>query len=144
MPTARETFHQFTETLLDLDGASERCLALFADDAVFEFPYAPTLGLPARNEGKEQIRALLELIRVRIPPVAVSNVVIHDMKNEHELFIEYHSDGRIGGTDKGYAQDYATFFVVEDGKIKIVREYFNAIASARAILPGGLAGVPAE
>jgi ketosteroid isomerase-like protein len=50
----------------------------------------------------------------------------------------------LSGTDKGYAQDYATCFVVENGKIKRIREYFNAIASARAILPGGLAGVPAE
>jgi uncharacterized protein len=142
MPTARDIFQQFTDSINSLDTASERCLALFADDAVFEFPYAPALGLPARHEGKENIRALLELIRVRIPPFAVSDVVIHDLKNDSGLFVEYHSVGRIGGTGKVYAQDYATFFVVENGKIKLIREYFNAIASARAILPGGLADVP--
>jgi ketosteroid isomerase-like protein len=50
----------------------------------------------------------------------------------------------LSGTDKVYAQGYATCFVVENGKIKRIREYFNAIARARTILPGGLAGVPAE
>lgn len=144
MTTARDIFQQFTETLQNLDTSAGQCLALFADDAVFEFPYAPTLGLPARHEGKEQLRALLELIRVRIPPFASSNVLIHEMKNDSEIFVEYHSDGKIGGTDKFYAQDYATWFVVENGKIKRIREYFNAIVSARAILPGGLAGVPVE
>jgi uncharacterized protein len=143
MSTAREVFQQFTDAILHLDTASERCLDLFADDAVFEFPYAPTLGLPAKHEGREQIRALLELIRVRIPPVAISNVVIHDMKRDSELFVEYHSDAKVGESGAPYAQDYASFVVVENGKIKVLREYFNAIASARAILPGGLADVPA-
>lgn len=144
MSTAREVFQQFTEAILNLDAASGRCLDLFADDAVFEFPYAPTLGLPAKHEGREQIRALLELIRVSIPPVAISNVVIHDMKHDSELFVEYHSDAKVGESGEPYAQDYASFVVVENGKIKVLREYFNAIASARAILPGGLADVPGD
>lgn len=144
MPTAREIFKQFTESLQNPYVSTETCLALFADDAVFEFPYAPTLGLPARHEGKEQIRALLELIRSAIPPYLVSNVVLHDLKSDAELFVEYHSDGKVGATGKAYAQDYASFLVVEDGKIKVLREYFNAINSARAFFPNGLDGVPAE
>jgi uncharacterized protein len=144
MTTARELFQQFTEHLQNPYVATERCLDLFADDAVFEFPYAPTLGLPARHEGKAQIRALLEMIRTAIPPYLVSNVVHHEMKSDAELFVEYHSDARVGATGKEYAQDYASYLVAEGGKIKLLREYFNAISSARAILPNGLESVPAE
>jgi hypothetical protein len=144
MQTAREIFKKFTESLQNPYVATETCLELFADDAVFEFPYAPTLGLPARHEGKEQIRALLDMIRTAIPPYLVSKVVVHEMKSDSELFIEYRSDGRVGATGKPYAQDYASFLVVENGKIKVLREYFNAIASARAFFPNGLESVPPE
>ncbi len=144
MPDAHEVFHRFTDALLHLDAGVEHCLALFADDAVFEFPYAPALGLPPRHEGRAQIRGLLALIRARIPPTAVGQVTIHDMKAANELFIEYHSEGRIAESGQAYHQDYATFFAVEDGRIKVVREYFNAIASARAILPDGLASLAAR
>ncbi|CAM2159116.1 Nuclear transport factor 2 family protein (plasmid) [Pararobbsia alpina] len=144
MTTARELFQQFTESLQNPYVATEWCLALFADDAVFEFPYAPTLGLPARYEGKEQIGALLEMIRTAIPPYLVSHVVLHDMKSEAELFVEYRSDARVAQTGARYSQDYASYLVAENGKIKVLREYFNAISSARAILPGGLESVPAE
>ena len=34
----------------------ETWLALFADDAVVEFPYAASVGLPGRLEGKDAIR----------------------------------------------------------------------------------------
>jgi hypothetical protein len=36
--TARDIFQQFTETLQSPDTSADQCLALFADDAVFEFP----------------------------------------------------------------------------------------------------------
>jgi ketosteroid isomerase-like protein len=42
-----------------------------------------------------------------------------------------------------YAQDYVSHLVVENGKIKLLREYLNIISSARALLPNGLADVPA-
>jgi ketosteroid isomerase-like protein len=42
-----------------------------------------------------------------------------------------------------YAQDYASHLVVGNGKIKLLREYLNIISSARALLPNGLADVPA-
>jgi len=142
MSSAREVFMQFTDALTHLDTDHARCLALFAPDAVFEFPYAPTLGLPARHEGTAQIGALLELIRDRIPPVAVGTMVIHELERDGELFVEYRSEGRIGGTGQPYTQDYASYVRVENGLIRVLREYFNAISSARAILPGGLADVP--
>jgi hypothetical protein len=42
-----------------------------------------------------------------------------------------------------YAQDYVSHLVVENSKIKLLREYLNVISSARALLPKGLADVPA-
>jgi uncharacterized protein len=103
----------------------------------------PTIGIPARFEGPEAIRGVLELIRSHFPSFTLSNVEIHDLKDGSGLFVEYHSESFIGGTDKVYAQDYVSHLVVENGKIKLLREYLNIISSARALLPNGLADLPA-
>jgi len=86
--------------------------------------------------------ACFELIRSHFPSFTLSNVEIHDLKDGSGLFVEYHSESFIDGTDKVYAQDYVSHLVVENGKIKLLREYLNIISSARALLPKGLADVP--
>lgn len=142
MSTARELLTEFFECLRNLNTSVDRCGALFAEDGVFEFPYMPTIGIPARFRGHEAIRGVLELIRSHFPSFTLSNIQIHDLKDGSGLFVEYHSDAFVDGADKVYAQDYVSHLVVENGKIKLLREYLNVISSARALLPNGLADVP--
>jgi uncharacterized protein len=142
MATPRELLTEFFDCLRNLNTSVDRCVALFADDGVFEFPYMPTIGIPARFPGHQAIRGVLELIRSHFSSFTVSNIEIHDLKDGSGLFVEYHSDGLIDGSDKIYAQDYVSRLVVENGKIKLLREYLNIISSARALLPKGLVDVP--
>src|ERR1700722_5477726 len=102
----------------------------------------PTIGIPARFEGHEAIRGVLELIRSHFSSFTLSNIAIHDLKDGSGLFVEYHSDSFLNGTEKVYAQDYVSRLVVENGKIKLLREYLNIVSSARMLLPNGLADVP--
>jgi ketosteroid isomerase-like protein len=141
--TNRELLTEFFDCLRNLDTSVDRCVGLFADDGVFEFPYMPTIGIPARFQGHAAIRGVLELIRSHFPSFTLSNIEIHDLKDGSGLFVEYHSDAFIGGAGKVYAQDYVSHLIVESGKIKLLREYLNIISSARALLPKGLADVPA-
>ncbi|MGF6774122.1 ketosteroid isomerase-like protein [Paraburkholderia sp. GAS199] len=143
MSSANELIHEFFDCLKHLDTSVDRCVDLFADDGVFEFPYFSTLGMPTRFEGKEALREVLNLIRSRFSSFTVSNVSIHELKDGHGLFTEYHTDGFIDGTERVYAQDYVTRLVEEGGKIKLLREYLNIISTARMMLPNGLADVPA-
>jgi uncharacterized protein len=143
MSTGRELLAEFFDCLRNLSTSVDRCVALFADDGVFEFPYMPTIGIPARFQGHAAIRGVLELIRSHFPSFTLSNIEIHELKDGSGLFVEYHSDGFIDGSDKVYAQDYVSHLVVENGRIKLLREYLNIISSARALLPKGLAEVPA-
>ena len=143
MPTARELLAEFFECLRNLNTSVDRCVALFAEDGVFEFPYMPTIGINARFQGHEAIRGVLELIRSHFPSFTLSNIEIYDLKDGSGLFIEYHSEGFIDGADKVYAQDYVSHLVIDNGRIKLLREYLNIISSARALLPKGLADVPA-
>ncbi len=142
MSTARELITKFFDCLKNLSTSVDRCVQLFAEDGVFEFPYLPTIGMDARFEGKEAIRGVLELIRSHFSSFTLSNIDIYELKDESGIFVEYHSDGFIDGTDRVYAQDYVSHLVAENSKIKLLREYMNIISTARTLLPNGLADVP--
>jgi ketosteroid isomerase-like protein len=64
------------------------------------------------------------------------------VKDGDALFVRYHTDAFIDGTERVYAQDYVSQLIAENGKIKVLREYLNVIKTARALLPNGLADVP--
>lgn len=143
MMRAHALLKEFFDCLTHLSTSIDRCVDLFADDGVFEFPYFSTLGLNSRYEGKAAIREVLTVIRSRFSSFTFSNVTVHELKNGHGLFTEYHSDGFIDDTAQVYAQDYVSYLVEQDGKIKLLREYLNIISTARMLLPNGLADVPA-
>jgi hypothetical protein len=81
MSTARELLTEFFDSLRNLNTSVDRCVSLFADDGVFEFPYMPTIGIPARFQGHEAIHGVLELIRSHFPAFTLSNIEIHDLKD---------------------------------------------------------------
>ena len=68
MSTSRKRFTEFLECLRHLDRSIDRCVDLFADDGVFEFPYFTSLGMPWRVSGKAEVRQVLELIAVNQHP----------------------------------------------------------------------------
>ena len=142
MSTSRKLITEFFDCLEHLDSSIDRCVGLFADDGVFEFPYFPVLGMPSRFQGKVALREVLELIRSHFSSFTLSNIEIHEVKDGDALFVRYHSDGFIDGTERVYAQDYVSQLVAENGKIKILREYLNVISTARMLFPNGLADVP--
>ena len=142
MSKAHELITQFLDCLKTFDASVDRCVDLFADDGVFEFPYLSTLGMPNRFAGKTAVREVLNLIGSHFSAFTVSNVTIHELKDERGLFIQYHTDTVLKGTERKYAQDYVTYLLEEGGKIKLLREYLNVIATARVLLPNGLADVP--
>jgi len=140
--SSRELINAFFDCLRDFEHSLERCLDLFADDGAFEFPYFAVLGMPTRFQGKAELRQVLGMIGSRFSAFTVSDVEIHEVKQGDALFVRYHTDTFIDGTERVYAQDYVTQLIAENGKIKVLREYFNVIKTARALLPNGLADVP--
>ena len=140
--SSRELINAFFDCLRDFENSIDRCLALFADDGVFEFPYFSVLGMPTRFQGKAELRQVLSMIGARFSAFTVSDIEIHEVKTEDALFVRYHTDTFIDGTERVYAQDYVSQLIAENGKIKVLREYLNIIKTARALLPNGLADVP--
>jgi ketosteroid isomerase-like protein len=142
MSTSRTLLNAFFDCLRNLDGSIDKCVDLFADDGVFEFPYFSVLGMPTRFQGKAELRQVLEMINAHFSGFTLSNIEIHEVKEGDALFVRYHSDGFIDRGERNYAQDYVSHLIAENGKIKILREYLNVINTARMLFPNGLADVP--
>ena len=140
--TPRELITEFLDCLGDLSVSIDRCVDLFAEDGVFDFPYLPTCGIHGRFEGKAAIRGVLDLIRSHFPGFTLSNINIYETTDGVGLFIEYHAEAKLRVPGKAYAQDYVSHLVAGNGKIKLLREYLNIISFARQLLPNGLADVP--
>ena len=143
MSLAREVLDQFFNCLRDLNHSVDRIVDLFAADGASEFPYLATLGLPNVFKGPAEIRGVWELISSKFSAFEISNVEIYQTSDPTTLIVEYRAEGTVLGTGKYYAQNYISRHTVENGKIKRLREYLDVIESARAILPNGLADVPA-
>lgn len=142
MSSSRELLNAFFDCLRDLEKSMDRCLDLFAEDGVFEFPYFSVLGMPTRFQGKTELRQVLGMINARFSAFTISDIDIHEVISGDALFVRYHTDSFIDGSERVYAQDYVSQLIAENGKIKLLREYLNVIKTARALLPNGLADVP--
>ncbi|MFT3772602.1 MAG: nuclear transport factor 2 family protein [Minicystis sp.] len=119
----------------------EAWLSLLADDAVVEFPYAPSIQRPARLEGKAAIaayfRPAIALFRdltfrdVRLVPGADPDVAV----------VEAHGAATIATTGKRYEQDYVVFVRTRNDQVVSYREYWNPLPGIAAFglddLPGG-------
>ncbi|WP_332874496.1 nuclear transport factor 2 family protein [Azotobacter chroococcum] len=130
MNTAEQLLHLHFETFVN---DHERWKTLIADDLVWELPFAPALGHPARLSGRDQV-----LNHVGWFVGAVENFRFHDLKVHpgaapSEASAEVKAEGLIKPTGRLYQQDYVLFVRVENGKLAFIREYFDPVRAAIAL-----------
>lgn len=112
---------------------AERWLALFADDALVEFPYATGLDGPARLEGKAAIRGyFFEALKI-FGGLALTRVTRHLMQDPDTVVAELHGSAHITTTDRPYEQDYVMVLRSRAGKIVHYREYWNPLPALKAL-----------
>jgi len=117
----------------------QRWLALFADDAVVEFPYAGSLGRSTRLEGKAAIDEYFGGASPVFLELAFRDVRVHVSTEPGLVVAEAHGSARIATTGKAYEQDYVMVLEVKEGKIARYREYWNPLPAIDAL--GGLGGL---
>lgn len=113
----------------------ERCLALFADDASVEFPYAVSAGTPQRLVGKPAIAAYLSRAPEVFLGLTFSEPRIHSTVDPQVAIAEVHGSATIATTGRRYEQDYVILVECRDGRIVRYREYWDA-ARAMAAMGG--------
>jgi hypothetical protein len=106
----------------------EPWLALFADDAVIEFPYAVGTGLPGRFEGKDAIRDYYARASEVFQGFAFRDVRRYATLDPNVAIAEAHGSATIATTSRPYEQDYVFIVECRDGLIVRYREYWNAVA----------------
>jgi hypothetical protein len=110
----------------------ERWLALFADDAIVEFPYAPALGMPAALIGKQAIADYF-----RRTPAVFRGLVFRDLRvyatsSPDVAVAEVHGAATLAPSGRAYEQDYVMLIECRDGRIVRYREYWNSAAALAA------------
>ena len=105
-------------------------LDLFADDVVFEFPYAPE-GLPKRLEGRAALAAHLARIG---PLLSFGTMELGDVHAAGEtVVIESSCTGQGAATGVPYNQTYVSVVTLRDGRIAHYRDYWNPLVVLAAL-----------
>ena len=134
---AVELLNEYLASIEDL----EKALSLFAPDAVLEFPYFSSIGIPSRLEGKEAIRALLEPFLESVSDFRFQNIKIYPLADPNQVFAEYEVNATVKETGRRYHQLYGGRLVAANGQIQLLREFTNNVDAALALFPNGLEDV---
>jgi uncharacterized protein len=128
------TFDTFGDLLKGAIGpalvAADEFLDLFAEDVVFEFPYAPE-GLAKRLDGRDRLAAHL----VQLSPLLQfdrfdlgASYVCGDT-----VVFEFTCEGRGVTTGVAYDQNYISVVTLRDGRITRYKDYWNPLVALAAL-----------
>ncbi|MFI2711260.1 nuclear transport factor 2 family protein [Micromonospora sp. NPDC018662] len=135
MPNAAtDLFHQALDLLLAKDMAG--FVALFTDDGVMEFPFAPPWQ-PDRVTGRAALHDYLigypEMLDIR----EIAEVTVHETADPAVIVTEFTASGVVVATGKPYRMRYIAVLTVRDGHLAHYRDYWNPQA-AQELLGEGL------
>ena len=103
----------------------EKFASVWAEDAVQDMPYSPE-GFPKRVNGKDNLIAHYAAWPENSGDADfTSQLVFYPMQNPEMVFAEFKGDVDVIPTGRKYKQHYGGLFHVENGKIKLFREYFG-------------------
>ena len=112
-------------------GRWEELPALYADDAVIEFPFATRT--PARLEGRQQIREHFSRAAGLAMQLDVSAVTIHETADPEVIVAEFNYGGTVTTTGRSIVLSNVQVMRVHEGRIVTSRDYHNHSAIADAL-----------
>ncbi|RZU20608.1 hypothetical protein EV645_2845 [Kribbella rubisoli] len=122
--TPEEVLEQRRQYLIDRD--FEGFVSLFAEDAVLELPFA-VQGLPDRLVGREAIREFsLQAAAHAIAIIDLRTVQLHRTTDPEVVILELVTEARHTTTDVPFQATCIQVFRIQDGKIKLFRDYVGA------------------
>ncbi|MCB8877462.1 nuclear transport factor 2 family protein [Acidisoma silvae] len=110
-------------------GDVEGWMAIYAPDAVHEFPFALE-GAPRELVGRDAIKAYMSQLPSRIRFGALSNVRVREAGDE--VIIEATGHHRRIPDDAARELSYVWFITLRDGKVARFRDYMNPLQLSRS------------
>lgn len=119
---AREMLERVIPLLLskDLNGFA----GLFAEDGVFELPFAPP-GVPRRIQRREEIRAYLTAGETPLVFEEFRPVEIHETTGPETIIAEYDAHGEVATTGRPFTVRYLWVLGTFGGEIVFWRDYWS-------------------
>jgi len=130
MTIASDLLQRHFQTLVD-DNAQWQ--ALIADDIVWELPFAPALGHPARLTGRKEVVHHITWFLGALENFRFFDLKVYPFADPEGAVAEVKAEGLIKLTGRIYHQDYVLFLRAAGGKIKFLREYFDPTRAAKAL-----------
>lgn len=109
---------------------SDQDAAIYTDDLVVEFPYAPD-GHTRRLEGPEAFLAFFSRISSFADEFAIGRPVL--ISEGDRFAAEYHGSATFKESGLPYEQDYVVVAYVRDGKLASIREHYDPLRVLRAM-----------
>ena len=130
MTIASDLLQRHIQTLVQ-DNAQWQ--TLIADDLVWELPYAPTIGHPARLSGREEVVRHVTWFLGAVEHLRFFDLTVYPFADPDGAVAEVKAEGLIKPTGRIYRQDYVLFLRAAGGKIAFLREYFDPVRAAKAL-----------
>jgi uncharacterized protein len=130
MTIASDLLHRHIQTLVE-DNAQWQ--TLIADDLVWELPYAPAIGHPARLSGREEVVGHVTWFLGAVEQFRFFDLKVYAFADPEAAVAEVKAEARIKPTGRLYRQEYVLFLRAAGGKIAFLREYFDPVRAAKAL-----------
>ncbi|MER7915661.1 MULTISPECIES: nuclear transport factor 2 family protein [unclassified Streptomyces] len=125
-PTSPADLYRHSLRLL-LDKDIPAWVALWAEDGLMEFPFAPA-DRPRRLEGKEAVAAYMRHYPDHIDLHDFPDLRIHQTTEPGTIVVEMRGVGRMVETGAPFDMTYIAVVTVRDGRFTSYRDYWNPLA----------------
>jgi ketosteroid isomerase-like protein len=99
--------------------------ALYNENAVWEFAYASSAGLPGAARGIMEIAQRVEGFLARVEGLSFGDLIVYPIDRVDAVFAEFQGRAQVTGTGRHYHQNYVLYLRAESGKIVFGREYWD-------------------
>jgi ketosteroid isomerase-like protein len=106
MTIAADLLQRHIQTLV---ADNEQWQTLIADDLVWELPYAPTLGHPARLSGREEVVGFVTWFLGAVEDFRFFDLTMYPCADPDVAVAEVKAEARIKPTRRLYRQEYVVF-----------------------------------
>jgi uncharacterized protein len=130
MTIASDLLHRHIQTLAE---DHTQWQMLIADDVVWELPYAPAIGHPARLSGRDEVVRHVAWFLGAVEQFRFFDLQVYPCADPDAAVAEVKAEARIKPTGRLYQQEYVLFLRAAGGKIAFLREYFDPVHAAKAL-----------
>jgi ketosteroid isomerase-like protein len=141
--TVRPANLRLIEAFFDPEQQSRR-LELFADDGVKEIPFAPRMIEPRAWRGRAELERNAAENADRFAGIAHVDVRIFPSESPNEVWATSRLAPGATLFGRPYPQEFVHYFLLEDGRIKLWREYFNSSVLLEALTTAPSAAINTE